>query len=88
MECVARQVPASGTTQAKPPGTALPDGPKQPEPSSDLLNMMVCCVVVDGSPPLVWARNEHHENVRGSTAVPPLGPPHPTVATAETEVES
>ena len=66
----------------------MPDGPKQPETSSDLLNMMVCFVVVDGSPPLVWARKEHHEKISGSTDVPPLGPPHPTVATAETSVES
>src|SRR5688572_27296473 len=72
---VTSHVPLSVSRKPKPPGTKLPDGPVQLPTPSDLVRWMVWRVVVDGMPPPVWALNEHHEKVSGSTAVPPLGPP-------------
>src|SRR3954454_18161506 len=49
---------------------------------------MVRATVPDGRPPPVCWENSHQEKVSGMTAVPPLGAPQPTVALAETAVES
>src|SRR3712207_2155842 len=49
---------------------------------------MVRTVVPEGSPPPVCCANSHQEKVSGRTAVPPFGEPQPTVAVAETAVES
>src|SRR3954469_20952751 len=81
--------PASVVRNPKPPGTKLPEGPVHREPrSSDLLSLMICSVLPDGRPPPVCALKEHQEKVSGRTAVPRLGPPQPTVAVADTAVES
>src|SRR6476469_6728019 len=48
---------------------------------------MVRDVVPEGVPPPVCCWNSHHEKVSGRTAVPPLGPPQPTVAVADTAVD-
>src|SRR5918998_6515817 len=49
---------------------------------------MVRTVVVEGSPPPVWALNSHQEKISGSAAVPPSGAPQATVAVAVTCVDS
>ena len=84
---VALQAPLSVSTKPKPPGTWLREGPRH-RSSVLLVSLIVWTVVVEGSPPWVCASKEHQENVSGSTAVPPLGEPQPTVAVAETRVES
>src|SRR4051812_19635068 len=55
---------------------------------SVLVSLMTCRDSVDGRAPWVWLSKEHQEKASGSTAVPPLGAPQPTVAVAETTLES
>src|SRR4051812_38718224 len=49
---------------------------------------MVRGVSWEGMPPPVCCCHSHQLNVSGRTAVPLVGPPHPTVAVAVTRVES
>src|SRR5215212_5953322 len=64
------------------------DGPVQPVVPEVLVNRTTRMVVPEGIPPPVCCCHSHQEKVSGSTAVPRVGPPQPTVAVAETAVES
>src|SRR3712207_4402869 len=85
---VARQLfPPPVVSQPKPPGTNMSDGPVQPVPDF-FGSSMVRSVVVEGSPPPVWAVNSDQEKISGSLAVPASGAPQATVAVAVTCVDS
>src|SRR4051812_8056883 len=62
------------------------DGPVQPVVPEVLVKRMTRTVEPEGIPPPVCCSNSHQEKVSGSTAVPRVGPPQPTVAVAETAV--
>jgi hypothetical protein len=65
---------------------SLPDCGWHSLAPSVLVSLMICRFWFEGRPPPVCFSNAHQEKASGSTAVPALGAPQPTVAVAETSV--